>query len=224
MSADAPEAAERVGAGGRVARIAGLLLLAGFVALLVYGVLARAPDTGIDDSLARAQAPAAPGFDLPVLAQGSLGNRLEPLVEAAAADGSVTLRELEGVPVVLNFWASWCVPCREEAPLLEREWRRARSGGVLFVGLDMQDITQDARDFLSEFDISYLNVRDKRKDVARRWGVTGIPETFFITPRGRIVAHVVGAVTQEQVRRGIAAARSGRVVGALAGGAQLPTR
>jgi cytochrome c biogenesis protein CcmG/thiol:disulfide interchange protein DsbE len=212
------------GTAGRVARLVGGLLVVGFVALLVYGVLAQAPDTGIDDSLARAEAPEAPGFDLPVLHGGSLGNRLQPLADAAARDRRVTLSELQGVPVVLNFWASWCIPCREEAPLLEREWRRARAAGVLFVGLDMQDITEDARDFLREFAISYLNVRDKGKHVAREWGVTGIPETFFISPKGRIVGHVVGAVTQEQVRQGIAAARSGRVVGALSGGARLPTR
>ena len=224
MTAEGAEGeSERSGA-GRVARSLGVLLVVGFVALLVYGVLAQAPDTGIDDSLARAEAPGAPGFELPVLQAGSLGNRLEPLVDSAAGDGTVTLTELRGVPVVLNFWASWCIPCREEAPVLEREWRRVREAGVLFVGLDMQDIRQDARDFLNEFGISYLNVRDKRKDVARRWGVTGIPETFFITPKGRIVGHVIGAVTQEQVRGGIAAARSGQVVGALSGGSRLPTR
>jgi cytochrome c biogenesis protein CcmG, thiol:disulfide interchange protein DsbE len=224
MTRNGTEPRVRADATGRAARVLGVLIAAAFVTLLVYGVVAQAPDTGIDDTLARAEAPRAPGFELPVLHPGSLGNRLEPIADAAARDGRVALAELQGVPVVLNFWASWCIPCREEAPLLEREWQRARASGVLFVGLDMQDVTQDARDFLEEFQISYLNLRDKRKDVARRWGVTGIPETFFITPKGMIVGHVIGALTQDQVRRGIAAARSGRVVGALSGGARLPTR
>ena len=209
---------------GRAVRALGILLAVAFVALLVYGVLAQAPDTGIDDSLARADAPSAPGFELPVLHPGTLGPRLGPIVSTAGRDGRIELQELRGTPVVLNFWASWCIPCREEAPLLEREWRRARASGVLFVGLDMQDIRQDAREFLDEFDISYLNVRDQRKDVAREWGVTGLPETFFITAEGMIVGHVIGAVTQAQMQEGIAAARSGRVVGSLSGGARLPTR
>lgn len=86
----------------------------------------------------------------------------------------------------------------EEAPLLEREGQRARASGVLSVGLDMQDITEDAR----EFDISYLNIRDKRKDVARRWGVTGIPQTFFITSEGKIVGHVVGPLRRSRCALG----------------------
>ena len=211
------------GVGGRVARASGILIAAAFVALLVYGLMAQAPQTGIDDSLARSEAPRAPGFDLPVLHEGSLGP-LARRVDDATRDGRVDLTELRGTPVVLNFWASWCIPCREEAPILESEWRRARAAGVLFVGLDMQDVTEDARDFISEFDITYLNVRDQRKDVARRWGVTGIPETFFITRDGKVVGHVIGAVTPEQVRRGIAAAQQGRVMGATSGGARLPTR
>jgi cytochrome c biogenesis protein CcmG/thiol:disulfide interchange protein DsbE len=222
MTGTGTEPRVRGDATGRAARVLGVLMVAAFVTLLVYGVVAQAPDTGIDDSLARAEAPQAPSFDLPVLHPGSLGSRLEPVVDGAARDGRVALEELQGVPVVLNFWASWCIPCREEAPLLEREWQGARASGVLFVGLDMQDITEDAGDFLKEFQISYLNVRDKH--VARRCGVTGIPETFFITPKGMIVGHVIGAVTQDQMRQGIAAARSGRVVGALTGGARLPTQ
>lgn len=211
------------GVGGRVARAVGMLTAAAFVALLAYGLLAQAPQTGIDDSLARSESPPAPGFDLPVLHEGSLGP-LERGLADATRDGRIDLTELRGTPVVLNFWASWCIPCREEAPILEREWRRARDGGVLFVGLDMQDVTEDARDFIAEFDITYLNVRDQRKDVARRWGVTGIPETFFVTRDGKVVGHVIGAVTAKQLRRGIAAAREGRVLGATSGGARLPTR
>lgn len=212
------------GLASKVLRTTAVLAIVAFVALLIYGLVAQAPKTGIDDSLLQQQAPPAPGFALPVLHAGSPGTVLEATVEDASSDGRVALEEFRGTPVVLNFWASWCVPCREEAPLLEQEWRRARRSGVLFVGLNMQDLTDNAREFIRAFDITFLNVRDQRKDVAREWGVTGIPETFFISADGNIVGHVIGAVSTEQLRDGIAAARAGRVLGAKAGGAQLPTR
>lgn len=194
-----------------------------FVALLVYGLVTKAPSTTIDDSLAQASPAAAPGFELPVLQEGTPGPKLSETVERAVADGRVSLDDLRGTPVVLNFWASWCVPCQEEAPLLERSWNDASGRGTLFVGLNMQDLTQDARAFMRRFDNTYLNVRDQSNDVARRWGVTGLPETFFITAQGDVVGHVVGVVSDQQMEAGIAAIRSGRPVGALQGGASRPT-
>ena len=125
---------------------------------------------------------------------------------------------------MLNFWASWCVPCRTEAPLLERTWREQRERGVLFLGLNMQDATDEGRAFLREFAVSYLNVRESGNSVARRWGVTGIPETFFISPAGRVVGHVIGAVSREQLAAGIAAARAGRPQAARQGGDRRRTR
>jgi cytochrome c biogenesis protein CcmG/thiol:disulfide interchange protein DsbE len=109
--------------------------------------------------------------------------------------------------------------------LLERTWRQqARPRGVLFVGLDMQDITSDARDFMHEFRIDYLNIRDPSNDVARRYGVTGVPETFFISSAGAIVGHVIGVTSPTQLREGIAAAVDGRPHAARQGGAQGATR
>jgi cytochrome c biogenesis protein CcmG/thiol:disulfide interchange protein DsbE len=134
------------------------------------------------------------------------------------------LSELRGHAVVLNFWASWCPPCRTEAPRLERAWRQARRRGVAFLGLDMQDVSSDARDFLDEFEISYPNVRDPGNDVALDWGLTGLPETFFLRRDGRIVGRVIGAISSDQLRRGLAAALAGRVVGNLAGGERRSTR
>jgi len=201
-----------------------LLLPAALIALLVYGVIAKNPNTSIDDHLARAQPIPAPSFELDVLERGNLGSRLADQLAPALADDRLSLQELRGVPVVLNFWASWCVPCREEAPLLQRTWAtEARPHGVLFLGIDMQDITDDARDFLHEFRIDYVNIRDPSNPVARSYGVTGVPETFFVDRRGRVVSHVVGVTSREQLRAGIAAASSGRVAGAQQGGAQRKT-
>ncbi len=136
-----------------------------------------------------------------------------------------SLSDYEGRPVVLNFWASWCGPCRDEAPLLERAWRtQARPTGVLMLGLTMQDVTGDARAFLREFDVTYPNVRDPTNETARRYGVTGLPETFFISAAGQIVGHVVGVISDRQLTQGIAAARRGVVLGARSGGDSRPTR
>lgn len=219
--ATAPKESRALARAGRIATVAVLAL---FLALLTYGLVTKAPKTGIDDSLARSTSIQAPGFSLPVLERGSLGRDLSAQLEPALGDRRVALAELRGRPIVLNFWASWCVPCREEAPLLERSWKAARKEGVLFVGLNQQDLSEDARTFMREFRISYLNVRDPSNATAREWGVTGLPETFFITPGGQIVGHVIGVLSPEQMRGGLRAVRSGRPLGALNGGGQLPTR
>jgi cytochrome c biogenesis protein CcmG/thiol:disulfide interchange protein DsbE len=195
------------------------------IGLLIYGVLTQGPDTRIDDSLARARATRAPSFRLAVLTPGALGDQLAARVALPVRTGRVSLTDFASIPVVLNFWASWCVPCREEAPLLERAWRQqGRPQGVLFVGLDMQDLTGDARDFLNHFRVDYLNIRDPSNPVARSYGVTGVPETFFISATGMIVGHVIGVVSADELREGIAAARTGQVVGSARGGDQRSIR
>jgi cytochrome c biogenesis protein CcmG/thiol:disulfide interchange protein DsbE len=203
-------------------RLVTFVLAAGLVALLAYGLLARAPDTTIDDALAQARPVPAPGFSLDVLAGASAPANLA--FARAAADNRVDLRELRGTPIVLNFWASWCIPCREEAPLLQRSWTRHAKEGVLFLGLNMQDVRSDARTFLRTFKQTFPHVRDPTNATARKWGVTGIPETFFIRRDGRIVGHVIGVVTVQQLERGIADAIVGRAQNAALGGARRPTR
>jgi len=195
-----------------------------FLALLAFGVLAQSPSTTIDDSLGRGQAIPAPAFSLALLRHGDLGPALDARLVGALRGVRLSSRELRGVPVVLNFWASWCIPCAQEAPLLERSWRaQARPRGVLFLGLNMQDITSDADNFMNRFGVDYLNIRDPSNDVARSYGVTGLPETFFIGRSGQVVGHVIGESSAVQLRTGIAAALSGQVAGARHGGARRPT-
>ena len=195
------------------------------IALLGYGVLRAAPDSTIDDTLAGGRSIPAAEFELDVLERGRGLEALGVALTGPLADGRLGISELRGTPVVLNFWASWCGPCRDEAPRLERAWRKqARPAGVLLLGLGMQDVTGDARAFIREFGVTYPNVRDPTNRTARRYGVTGLPETFFITADGQIVGHVIGVITDVQLTAGIDAARRGMVLGARSGGDSRPTR
>ena len=205
-------------------RAAAVLAALAFLALLAYGVLTEGDDTSVDDRLRREGSAPAPALDLRLLERGDPGPALAPRLRPALQDGRLSLRELRGTPVVLNFWASWCDPCRTETPLLQRTWLQARGRGVLFLGLDMQDITDDARAFLRDFGVSYPVVRDRGNEVAKRWGVTGLPETFFVSADGRVVRHVVGEVSAAQLAEGMAAAATGQALGVAGGGERRPTR
>lgn len=168
----------------------------------------------------KGEAEAAPDFDLDVLYGGSRLGRAGKAFERATEAGTLRLSDLRGTPVVINFWASWCGPCREEAPTLQQNWLEARKSGVLYLGLDMQDLSGDALEFIDEFALSYPSLRDPGRDVANRYGLTGIPETYFIDASGRVVGHAIGVVDRRTLRLGAAAARSGEVIGIIRGGAQ----
>jgi len=112
--------------------------------------------------------------------------------------GSLSSDELRGAPVVVNFWASWCIPCREEAPLLERAWRDYRDDGVVFLGVNIKDAKSDARRFVHEFDITYPTVRDVDQTLTRDFGVKGLPETFFIDHRWTFVGAASGTETGDE--------------------------
>lgn len=201
----------------RPARALVVLLAAAFLVLLGYGLTAKADNDDIDQALAQGAPAPAPEFDLAVLARGR--GPFPARVREALADGRLSLTELRGTPVVLNFWASWCPPCRSEQLALERSWTAEREHGqVLFLGLDQQDLSPDARAWLQEFGVTYPQIRDPSDRTARSYGATGLPETYFIDARGLVVGHVIGQVTPEQLTAGVEAARSGRLLGARAGG------
>jgi cytochrome c biogenesis protein CcmG/thiol:disulfide interchange protein DsbE len=123
--------------------------------------------------------------------------------------GIVTLASLRGKPVVLNFWASWCVPCKGEATMLQSAFEQYRKQGVVFLGVDYHDVTSDARTFLSHHGVTYPTVQDGSGKVADSYGVVAVPETYFINRQGRLVGvHIVGTVVNQKdaFHRGVQAA------------------
>jgi cytochrome c biogenesis protein CcmG/thiol:disulfide interchange protein DsbE len=119
--------------------------------------------------------------------------------------------------VFLNFWASWCPPCRAEAKTLEAAWKKYKEKGVIFLGIDIQDTEEEARAFIQEFGITYMNGRDHTGKIAIDYGVWGIPETFFIDRQGRITYKHVGGLglpiiiaKLDEALRGIVSAEEGK--------------
>lgn len=129
---------------------------------------------------------------------------LAPLLEFTTFEGkTINLDDLRGQGVMVNFWASWCDPCREEAVLLEQTWQREKDNGIVFLGLDYLDQEPAAKAYLAEFGITYPNGPDLRSQVARRYGIQGVPETFFIDAEGKIVDVVVGPITSQAQMDGL---------------------
>jgi cytochrome c biogenesis protein CcmG/thiol:disulfide interchange protein DsbE len=172
----------------RSRRLLALAIAALALAALAAGLLLRAPD---DDVPAVAGAtPAAKRELAPELA----GTPLDP--------PPVRLRPLRGKPVVINFWASWCAPCRKEAPELARFDRDMRARARL-VGVNFQDAKSDALAFVREFHWRFPNVRDPRGKLAGRYGLVGLPTTFVLDARGRIARQLTGAQTFAKLVRAV---------------------
>lgn len=136
-------------------------------------------------------------------------NSLDPVSSGAAPDFTLytfngeTLRlsELRGKAVVINFWASWCAPCRDEAPILEATWREYRERGVVFIGVDYLDTETEARAYLAEFAITYPNGPDLRTLISKSYRIKGIPETFFIDPSGEMRDVFIGPISDTELHR-----------------------
>jgi cytochrome c biogenesis protein CcmG/thiol:disulfide interchange protein DsbE len=187
-----------------VSQVGALALVAGLLALLIWRVATEGRGRHLVSDVKAGKDPPAPAFDLPILWAhretwpASLGS--------AVADGRLSPRELRGRPLVLNFFASWCIPCRHEAPLLNAS-AHAHAGTVVFLGVDVQDLKSDARAFLKRYHVSYTAVRDGNGSTYLDYGLTGVPETYWINARGRIVAHYAGEISRLQLEQGIRLSR-----------------
>jgi cytochrome c biogenesis protein CcmG/thiol:disulfide interchange protein DsbE len=131
--------------------------------------------------------PAAAGFTLPAL--GQTGQQ-------------VSLSQYNGKPVIVNFFASWCPPCQQETPLLA-SWYKQQHGHVVLLGLDENDTTANALKFADAKGVSYPIGFDPQVTVALAYNVDGLPQTFFLNASHRIVDHVLGAVTQAELAKGL---------------------
>ena len=161
--------------------VASVLALA---ALLALGLSNRAPVTG-RSGITRIDKP-APAINMPLYGGGSL-----------------TAADYADKPVVVNFWASWCGPCRQEAPVFERLSREYSERGALFIGVNIQDAEADAEAYLREYDITYPNGKDEDGSISIDYGVIGIPVTFFINRDGVVQRRWAGVARETQLRQWI---------------------
>ena len=118
--------------------------------------------------------------------------------------GSGSLTDYRGRWVLVNFWASWCGPCKQEAPALERFQRRHGGPRFTVLGIDSRDLTDDGRGFVRRYGLSYPQLRDGDGDTAHEYGTTGVPENFLVDPAGRVRLIVRGPVDDEYLRDAVA--------------------
>ena len=164
--------------------IAVIAVVVALLALLAYGLASNEPDRQLEQSLAGGDREPAPEIELPNL----------------DGEGSGSLADYRGQVVVLNFWASWCDPCRDESPLLQRWHERIAKRGATVLGVDALDEIGHARAFIDEYGLTYPMLRDGDGSSREPFGILGFPETFVIDREGRIAAIQRGPVTADFMR------------------------
>jgi cytochrome c biogenesis protein CcmG, thiol:disulfide interchange protein DsbE len=165
----------------------------GLLGLLIYGITHQAASRTLDDSLASGHPPLAPEPDHSLLS----------LSGVVGAD----LDTYRGDVVLLNFWASWCVPCEEEAPLLEHAQSTLLRHRATVLGVTFRDVTTDSRAFVARFHLTYPMLRDISGTFAHSYGTDQLPESFLINRQGRIVSIRRGEVNKAFVQNALALAQ-----------------
>jgi cytochrome c biogenesis protein CcmG/thiol:disulfide interchange protein DsbE len=158
------------------------------LALLLTQLLTPASNTTSDPLVGQH----APDFSLALLHPQNNQNML-------------SLSDLQGKPVVLNFWATWCAPCKEELPLLEQTWKQLQAQGadVVFLGIDFQETRNDAASFLQLYSITYPILLDGDGAVTLKFGITALPQTVFINRAGVVAARIPGELTAQTLSKSL---------------------
>jgi cytochrome c biogenesis protein CcmG, thiol:disulfide interchange protein DsbE len=169
----------------RALQVAAILLLALLIGLFAKSLVDNG--TTVAAQVGDGKQPSAPNFKLPRLNGG----------------GDLSLASLRGKVVVLNFWGSWCGPCKEEAPVLQELADRYKPDGVTILGVDEHDLTSDGRAFVSRYHLTYPIVHDGSGDVENKWGLTALPETFVISRTGDVVAHFAYEIQGPELDRAL---------------------
>jgi len=149
----------------------GSFLMFGFILLIAFGLLGLLAFAWVQRQAPPLEAGLAPQFELKTF------------------DGeTIRLADLRGKAVVINFWASWCIPCRDEAPALQAMWQKYQAQGVVILGVDYVDTENEAKKFIQEFGQTYPNGPDVGTQISQKYRITGVPETYFITREGTVLS------------------------------------
>jgi cytochrome c biogenesis protein CcmG/thiol:disulfide interchange protein DsbE len=171
---------------GRTAIVLGLVVV--FVVGLMGILLIKPPQRSLCDEV-------APALSLPLFDQ----------YRGGWPSDTLNLADLKGKGVVVNFWASWCQPCEQEAQALETAAQQFKDKGIVFVGVDYLDQEPSAKAYLQKFGVSYPNGPDLAGKISQRYAIRGVPETFFINPDGKIVScRKVGPLEPAELQQRIA--------------------
>ncbi len=140
------------------------------------------------------------GWGLIKVNSGQRDSGMAPDFTITGFDGeTVTLSELRGQVVIINFWASWCPPCREEAPYLESTWRKYKDKGVFFIGVDYVDAEKEALAYIDEFDITYFNGPDLGTRISQAYRMDGVPETYYVAKNGELRGVKIGPLARPEL-------------------------
>lgn len=131
---------------------------------------------------------------------GPVSSGMAPDFNLTSFDGrTLKLSELRGQVVIINFWASWCPPCREEAAYLEQTWRKYEGKGVVFIGVDWVDTEKEALAYMDEFDLTYFNGPDIGTRIAQAYNIQGVPETFYVAKNGELQGVHIGPLKSPEL-------------------------
>lgn len=166
---------------------------AAVLGLLIYGVTHQSPSRSLDEALSHHDPPVAPD-----------ASRTLPRLQGS---GSSSLAAYRGKVVVLNFWASWCEPCQQEAPLLERAQRELQAHDGTVLGVTYDDNSSDSRGFVSQYHLTYPNLRDVSGALANAFGTIKVPESFVIDRAGRVVQISRGEIDRSWLASAVRLAR-----------------